>query len=209
MCETPTRAFSTTTLRPIVDRLIDLGLVIRASDGRFWCAPHLGSLALRHAATRSDFPRLVNICAPRDLDEHHAARVAIAARTPDALSCLERLALRQPDRAQELALPLTPPFDPIGAADHPPPLRELLLDFASLRLERGPVAVLGPYPHFAARPDELPMLSRRALSAFAGTALQRADLDVMRQLAGGEAGAELRPLLEAALAVVEGGYAAA
>jgi hypothetical protein len=180
--DTPTRALSTATLRPVVERLIALGLA-RSDDGRYRCGFGQRALAMRWAAARLDFAMLADRSYARSYhDPVFEARVAIFGKQPDALERIEQLATIDRQLAETLALELTEPFDARWLEALPAPLSRKLEELAMVGLERRPALWLSLYRHFAGDVARLAATSTTTIAAFAGVAAERGDLAVLRAL---------------------------
>ncbi len=212
--ETPTRTFSTTTLRPLVESLVARGLARATPKGTFAFPPELRTVALRWATSRLgtakqvDFDLLTRTAVPYYPDPIFDARIAIHQKRPDAVALLDTLHKEQPRSAGTLALEVNDPFDAAWFRSLPAPLAARLVELALTRLEQG-AAHDGVYRAVAADLALLDAASDVAAAAFAGVAVLRGDLEVLRRLLARPVAARaptLAPLIRAALAVVEGRY---
>ena len=207
--ETATRALSTTTLRPIMQSLMKRGVVRSTPEGRYGCGVGQRALALRWAASRADFDLLVRASNNPYNDALFAARIAIHRKQPDAVTLLERAHRIDPRKAGALALEVTEPFDTSWYLSLPRALQARLLELAMGSLERAPTASDSFFRYVAEDVGRLDGASDLAITAFAGVAVFRGELAVLRALAALPFAARVRSLTHVALAVVEGRYDAA
>ena len=207
--ESKSRAYSTATLRPLIERLEKLGLARLTDDGTYRCQSGLRNLSLRWAAGHQDFETLASACAERHGDEAYSTRVALLMNAPGALARLEDLHERNAYMAKWIALESTEPLDPAWYGALSEALRARVTELALLFLESTSTSIQGIYRHLASDVTRLGQASATVAAAFAGVAILRGDIEVARAVARAPAAADLAPALRVALLGVDGRFAEA